>query len=261
MDRHYNIRTVLQVVMSLVVVAIFVMLVWLMVNLPAMLCNPETACGDYNPFVPEWLKKRWIEKAEAKVEAEAAAEAEAKEQGGGFSVNRIENIAGVQWSASDRADWNASEQAAESRAHRDNVPFKPTTFHKWWKQQSRVFGSEPHSNDVSYGRDGGEESFYVANTDEARSIGQMVLNEAISDDVRDNHSNYVNETLTMQPIPGASHIGVTDHFTPPNKGWGLNHHRIAAYGARPDARQVESESQSQKDEWLSQGQTYLAGMH
>lgn len=104
----------------------------------------------------------------------------------------------------------------------------------------------------------GHEGFYVAENDESVSMQDIVLGSALSDDVKQNHRNYINDTLITQPIAGASHMGVKDNYNPVNKWWGLKRDALHQHrGAMPDARQVQSETRAQVADFANRGNSYL----
>lgn len=104
----------------------------------------------------------------------------------------------------------------------------------------------------------GHEGFYDAGTDERISMQDIVLGSALSDDVKQNHRNYISDTLTTQPIAGASHMGVKDNYNPVNKWWGLKRDALHQHrGAMSDARQVQSETREQVEDFAHRGNSYL----
>lgn len=104
----------------------------------------------------------------------------------------------------------------------------------------------------------GHEGFYNADNDDARIIHDTVLNSVISDDVKQNHNAFIANTLTSQPIPGASHMGEKDNYNPPNKWSGLKRDALhKQLGAMGDARQVQSETREQVADFAYRGNSYL----
>lgn len=91
-----------------------------------------------------------------------------------------------------------------------------------------------------------------------KEIHNYVMNQGISDDVRQNHRTYVDDILIRQPIPGASHQILRDDFSPPNPFWGLKRNALhAQLGAMGDARQVQSETTEQVIDFSYKGNEYL----
>ena len=104
----------------------------------------------------------------------------------------------------------------------------------------------------------GEEGFYTGDTEESRNIQDIVLSSAISDDVKQNHTAFIDQTLTAQPIPGASHLGIRDDYNPPNKWWGLKRDALHKQrGALGDSRTVQSETPEQVADFAYRGNNYL----
>jgi hypothetical protein len=144
-----------------------------------------------------------------------------------FSVNRIQDIERVQWDQPTNAFVDNHEDPTMNNVHS-----------KW----------------------PGHEGFYNSGADgsDTRNIHDTVLNSVISDDVKQNHNAFIANTLTSQPIPGASHMGEKDNYNPPNKWSGLKRDALhKQLGAMGDARQVQSETRAQVADFAYRGNSYL----
>jgi len=140
-----------------------------------------------------------------------------------FRVNNIRDIERIHWNQESNTEPTANWPGHEGYY---NAPFGP-----------------PGSDDLN------------ANGDDIRD---NVLKSVIGDDVRQNHRNFIENTLTAQPIPGASHMGVKDNYNPVNKWWGLKRDSLhKQLGALGDARQVQSETRSQVADLAYRGNSYL----
>lgn len=137
----------------------------------------------------------------------------------------------------------SGEQGEEYQVSRmQDIPRIP------WDQPTNVNPKVPYP---------GDEGFYSTDTPESISMQDRILSTVISDDVKQNHTEYVNQTASAQPIAGASHHVIADHFTPPNQFVGLRKGTLyRQMGSMGDARTVESETAEQKRSYNRGGNSY-----